>query len=115
MEAGWSTRRVARQLGRCDCVVRKCWDQAQDILDTPVVKKTASSGATHEENGLQRNGTRSSLAVNPESISAVMTIVFVCGDPRDERLNPVFALQGHTTPTAGVMVWGAIAHNTRHP
>ncbi|GFX43245.1 transposable element Tcb1 transposase [Trichonephila clavipes] len=35
--------------------------------------------------------------------------------PRGERLNPAFALQRHTAPTAGVMVWGAIAYNTRHP
>ncbi|GFX31659.1 transposable element Tcb2 transposase [Trichonephila clavipes] len=27
METGWSARRVARQLGRSDCVVRRCWDQ----------------------------------------------------------------------------------------
>ncbi|GFX58749.1 transposable element Tcb2 transposase [Trichonephila clavipes] len=27
MEAAVSARRVARQLGRSDCVVRKCWDQ----------------------------------------------------------------------------------------
>ncbi|GFW15579.1 transposable element Tcb2 transposase [Trichonephila clavipes] len=27
MEAGWSARRVAHQLGRSDCVVRRCWDQ----------------------------------------------------------------------------------------
>ncbi|GFW56347.1 transposable element Tcb2 transposase [Trichonephila clavipes] len=27
MDAGWSARRVARQLGRSDCVVRRCWDQ----------------------------------------------------------------------------------------
>ncbi|GFT73908.1 transposable element Tcb2 transposase [Trichonephila clavipes] len=33
--------------------------------------------------------------------------------PRGERLNPAFALQRHTTPTAGVMVWGVIAYNTR--
>ncbi|GFX66846.1 HTH_Tnp_Tc3_2 domain-containing protein [Trichonephila clavipes] len=39
------------------------------------------SDAAHEETGLQRNGTRSSLAMNPDSISAVTTIVFVCGDP----------------------------------
>ncbi|GFY08926.1 transposable element Tcb2 transposase [Trichonephila clavipes] len=26
MEAGWSARREARQLGRSDCVVRRCWD-----------------------------------------------------------------------------------------
>ncbi|GFW52255.1 transposable element Tcb2 transposase [Trichonephila clavipes] len=35
--------------------------------------------------------------------------------PRGERLNPVFALQRHTTPTAGVKVWGVIAYNTRSP
>ncbi|GFU94906.1 transposable element Tcb2 transposase [Trichonephila clavipes] len=27
MEAGWSARRVTRQLGRSDCAVRWCWDQ----------------------------------------------------------------------------------------
>ncbi|GFW05597.1 transposable element Tcb2 transposase [Trichonephila clavipes] len=33
--------------------------------------------------------------------------------PRGERFNPAFALQRHTAPTAGVMVWGAIAYNAR--
>ncbi|GFV09495.1 protocadherin-like wing polarity protein stan [Trichonephila clavipes] len=32
-----------------------------------------------------------------------MTIVFVCGRPRGERLNPAFALHRRTAPTAGVM------------
>ncbi|GFX33579.1 transposable element Tcb2 transposase [Trichonephila clavipes] len=27
IEAGWSSRRVTRQLGRSDCVVRRCWEQ----------------------------------------------------------------------------------------
>ncbi|GFT67644.1 uncharacterized protein TNCV_2361971 [Trichonephila clavipes] len=27
MEAEWSARRVARQLGLSDCFVRRCWDQ----------------------------------------------------------------------------------------
>ncbi|GFX04606.1 transposable element Tcb1 transposase [Trichonephila clavipes] len=35
--------------------------------------------------------------------------------PRREHLNSAFALQRHTAPTAGVMVWGAIAYNTRSP
>ncbi|GFV08387.1 transposable element Tcb1 transposase [Trichonephila clavipes] len=43
-----------------------------------------------------------------------MTIVFVCG-LRGECFNPAFALQRHTAPTAGVMVWGATAYNTRSP
>ncbi|GFV86006.1 transposable element Tcb2 transposase [Trichonephila clavipes] len=35
--------------------------------------------------------------------------------PRGERLNPAFALQRHTIPTAGVMVWGVIFYNARSP
>ncbi|GFT79346.1 transposable element Tcb1 transposase [Trichonephila clavipes] len=35
--------------------------------------------------------------------------------PRGERLNPAFALQHHTTPTAVVMVWGDMTNNTRSP
>ncbi|GFU84470.1 transposable element Tcb1 transposase [Trichonephila clavipes] len=34
---------------------------------------------------------------------------------RSERLNPAFAFQKHTAPTAGVIVWCAIAYNTRLP
>ncbi|GFV23675.1 HTH_Tnp_Tc3_2 domain-containing protein [Trichonephila clavipes] len=50
---------------------------------TPIHSINASvwSGAMHEETGLQGNGTRSSLATNPVSISAVMPIMFVCGAP----------------------------------
>ncbi|GFU56301.1 uncharacterized protein TNCV_582351 [Trichonephila clavipes] len=54
MEAGWSTRRIARQLGHSDCVVRgdgtrgseRCHlheDQARDIFDRSVIEKTATS------------------------------------------------------------------------
>ncbi|GFU69981.1 transposable element Tcb2 transposase [Trichonephila clavipes] len=35
--------------------------------------------------------------------------------PRGKRLNPAFALQHHTASTAGVMISGAIAYNTRSP
>ncbi|GFV28898.1 transposable element Tcb2 transposase [Trichonephila clavipes] len=35
--------------------------------------------------------------------------------PLGKRLNPAFALQRHTALTAGVMVWGDIAYNTRAP
>ncbi|KFM68770.1 Transposable element Tcb2 transposase, partial [Stegodyphus mimosarum] len=34
---------------------------------------------------------------------------------RGERLNPAFAVQRHIAPTAGVMVWVAIAYNTQSP
>ncbi|GFU71813.1 transposable element Tcb2 transposase [Trichonephila clavipes] len=35
--------------------------------------------------------------------------------PRGERFNATFVLQKHTAPTNSVMVWGAIAYNTRSP
>ncbi|GFT07993.1 uncharacterized protein TNCV_977801, partial [Trichonephila clavipes] len=47
----------------------------------PPIDASVWSDAVHEETGLQRNGTRSSLATNSDSISAVMTIVFVCEEP----------------------------------
>ncbi|GFW92916.1 hypothetical protein TNCV_3495491 [Trichonephila clavipes] len=46
----------------------------------PAIDASVWSDATHEETGLQWNGTRSSLVTNPDSILAVVTIVFVCGD-----------------------------------
>ncbi|GFW52660.1 transposable element Tcb1 transposase [Trichonephila clavipes] len=129
MGAGWSGRRAACQLGHSDCVLRRYWDQW--IREMSFTRRPGSgrprqnsrredcriSGAAHEETRLQRNGTRSSLATNPDSVSAVMTIVFVCGvwRPLGERINPAFALQRHTAPTAGGRVWVAIAYNTRSP
>ncbi|GFV78558.1 transposable element Tcb1 transposase [Trichonephila clavipes] len=47
----------------------------------PLFDASVWSSTTHEKTGLTRNGSRSSLATNPDSISAVMTIVLVCGDP----------------------------------
>ncbi|GFT86098.1 transposable element Tcb1 transposase [Trichonephila clavipes] len=90
MEVEWLARLVASQLGRSDCVVRRCWDNSgyerchlhEDLanfaLDRTVIGKTATSS-------------------------------------RVERLNPTFALQRHTAPTAGVIVWSVIAYNTRSP
>ncbi|GFV82511.1 transposable element Tcb2 transposase [Trichonephila clavipes] len=67
MEAGWSARRVARQLGRSDCVMRS--DESRFNLSS-------------DDNRVR------------------------VWRPRGERLNPALALQRHTAPTAGVMVWG---------
>ncbi|GFW04134.1 transposable element Tcb1 transposase [Trichonephila clavipes] len=103
MEAGWSARQVARQLGRSDC--------ACAAFDASVW-----SGAAHEETGLQQNGTRSSLATRESrfNLSSDDNRVHVWRS-RGERLNHAFALQRHTSPTAGVMVGGAIATIHGHP
>ncbi|GFV79668.1 transposable element Tcb2 transposase [Trichonephila clavipes] len=37
------------------------------------------------------------------------------GRPSAERLDPAFALRRQSAPTAGVMIWGVIAYNTRAP
>ncbi|GFU72812.1 transposable element Tcb2 transposase [Trichonephila clavipes] len=95
IEAGWSARQVARQLGRSDCVVRRCWDQGIPEMPftlkpgyRPVVEKTT----TYSDDNHVR-----------------------VWRPRGKRLNPAFSLQPHTASTAGVMVWGDIAYNTRSP
>ncbi|GFX63255.1 transposable element Tcb2 transposase [Trichonephila clavipes] len=49
--------------------------------------------------------------MNPDSISAMMTIVFVCGDPVVNA--SILPLQRHTGLASGVMVWCAIAYNIR--
>ncbi|GFU56273.1 transposable element Tcb2 transposase [Trichonephila clavipes] len=152
-EAAGSSRRVARQLGHSDCVVKRCWDQwireisftrrpgsgrprqtihredrhivrnarvhptassaaiqvqvtpslgvpglfepyegawLKDISDRsahyvccplrPPIDASIWSGDAHEETGLLRNEIRPSLATNLDLISAVKTIVLVCGD-----------------------------------
>ncbi|GFW14369.1 transposable element Tcb2 transposase [Trichonephila clavipes] len=67
------------------------------------------------ETELQWNGTGWSLATNPDSIPSSDNNHVRVWRPRVERLNPAFALQQHTAPIAGVMVWGTIAYNTRSP
>ncbi|GFX77071.1 uncharacterized protein TNCV_1072711 [Trichonephila clavipes] len=67
-------------------------DQAKDTHVTPVVEKTATLFNLSSDD-------------NPVRVWR----------PRSEHLNPAFALQRHTAPTAGVMVLGAIAYNARSP
>ncbi|GFW68418.1 uncharacterized protein TNCV_3299601 [Trichonephila clavipes] len=44
IEAGWSARRVARQLGHSDCVVRRCWDQwIRDVIYSKSRLRTLST------------------------------------------------------------------------
>ncbi|GFW55769.1 transposable element Tcb2 transposase [Trichonephila clavipes] len=73
----------------------------------------SASGATHEETELQRNGTRLTLAKNPDyNLSSDDNCVRLWRR-RGERLNPAFALLRHTASTAGVTVWVGITYNTR--
>ncbi|GFY05925.1 transposable element Tcb2 transposase [Trichonephila clavipes] len=188
MEAGWSARRVARQSGRSDCVMRRCWDQwiremsftrrpgskrpqqtsrreDHHIVRSACVQPNASSvaiqaqvapslGAPVSSRNIRRRlveghlGSWRLLRVLPLTPSHRRLRLELCrvrgtwtaadrnqiefsdesrfnlsSDDnrvrvwrhRGERLNLAFALQQHTSPTAGVMVWGAIAYNMRSP
>ncbi|GFU35807.1 transposable element Tcb1 transposase [Trichonephila clavipes] len=77
--------REARQLGYTDCVVRRCWDQR--IREIDEYRFNLSSDDNH----------------------------FRVGRPRSKHFKPVFALEQHTAPTAGGMVWVTIANNTGLP
>ncbi|GFV45579.1 hypothetical protein TNCV_4241031 [Trichonephila clavipes] len=55
-----------------------------------------------------------SLATNPNSNLSSYDYRVRVWRSGCKRLNPAFALQQHTTPTAGVMVWGAIAYSTQY-
>ncbi|GFT89480.1 uncharacterized protein TNCV_4387481 [Trichonephila clavipes] len=93
------------------------WTSGQEdhhIVRNARVQSTASSppsrhsGATHEETGLQQVIFSDEYRFN---LSRDYNRVHVWR-LRGKRLNPAFVLQRHTAPTAGVMVWSAIVHNT---
>ncbi|GFU97796.1 transposable element Tcb2 transposase [Trichonephila clavipes] len=125
LEAGWSARRVARQLGHSYCVVRSCWSQwIREISFTRRLgighpRQTSRREERHIIRNARVQPTASSAAIQAQrksrfNLSSDDNRVRVW-KPRGERLNPVFSLQRHTAPTAGVMVWGVIAYNTRSP
>ncbi|GFY22256.1 transposable element Tcb2 transposase [Trichonephila clavipes] len=109
MEAEWSARRVARQLGRSDCVVRRCWDQWIRGMSST---RRPSSGRPRQTSH-REDTTSSSLATNPVRISDANRVRV--WKPRGDAfiIYPAFALERHTAPTAGVMVLGVFAYNKR--
>ncbi|GFT16608.1 transposable element Tcb2 transposase [Trichonephila clavipes] len=129
MEAGWSARRVARQLGRSDHVVRSCWDQW--IREMSFTRRQGSGcprqTSRREDCHIVRNArvqpTASSAAIQAQVIFSDESKFNHSNDdnrvrvwrPRGERLNPAFSLQLHTAPTAGVMVWVPLTTIHGHP
>ncbi|GFV53549.1 transposable element Tcb2 transposase [Trichonephila clavipes] len=160
MEAGWSPRRVARQLGHSDCVVKRCWDQwiqTMSFTQRPgsgCPRQTSCRADRDPMSFLTKRrrlagghlGSRSPLRVLPLkpihrrlrlewcrargnwTAAEWNQVIFIeesrfnlsndvnrirVWRPRGEHLNSAFALQRHTSLTAGVMVWDVIAYNTR--
>ncbi|GFX78789.1 transposable element Tcb2 transposase [Trichonephila clavipes] len=130
MEAG----RVARQLGRSDCVAN-----VAPTLGAPGASRTIRRRLAEGHLGSRRplcklalrpthrrlclewcraRGNCTAAEWNQVVFSDESRFNISCDDnrvrvwrPRGERLNPALALQQHTASTAGVMVWGAIAYN----
>ncbi|GFT93146.1 transposable element Tcb2 transposase [Trichonephila clavipes] len=136
------TNMASSSSGHFDSVVRRCWDQ---WIREMSFKQRPGSGrprqtSRREDRNIVRNAllqpTVSSAAIQAQVVPSPGTLLewnqLVFSDesrfnissdgnrvrvwrPRGERLSPAFALQRHTAPTAGVMVWGVIAYNTRSP
>ncbi|GFY30205.1 transposable element Tcb2 transposase [Trichonephila clavipes] len=117
MEAGWSAMLVARQLGRSDCVVKRFWDQwIREMSFTRRPDSERPLPTSHrEDHHIVRNArvqqTASSAVTQAQVVFSDESRFNLSSDdnrvrvarPRGELLNPAFALQLHTAPTAGVM------------
>ncbi|GFX02658.1 transposable element Tcb2 transposase [Trichonephila clavipes] len=68
-EARWSARRVARQLGFFDCVVRRCWDQW--IRETPFTGRPSSGRPRQTSRREDRHIARNACVQPTSSTSAI--------------------------------------------
>ncbi|GFS61356.1 transposable element Tcb2 transposase [Trichonephila clavipes] len=110
----WSTRRVAGQVDRSECAVRNCWEQwTQEGTHAWKTGSEATRKTTRRED---RRIVRQAL-VDPHDESR-----FVLGTDDNHvrvwrrpggRYNSPHTVLRHTACTAGVMVWGAIAYDSR--
>ncbi|GFY26505.1 transposable element Tcb2 transposase [Trichonephila clavipes] len=69
MEAGWSARRAARQLGRSDCVVRRCWDKW--IREMSFTRRPGSGRSRQTSRREDRHIVRNAC-VQPTALSAAI-------------------------------------------
>ncbi|GFV08839.1 uncharacterized protein TNCV_3820821 [Trichonephila clavipes] len=76
MEAGWSARRVARQLGRSNCVVRRCWDQW--IREISFTRRPGSGRPRHTRHREARHIVRNARVQPTASPAAIQTQLVPC-------------------------------------
>ncbi|GFV34651.1 transposable element Tcb2 transposase [Trichonephila clavipes] len=125
MEAGWSARRVARQLSRSDYVLRRCWDQwirEMSFTRRPGSELPQQISRPEDRHIYHARGNWTAAKWDQVVFSDESRFNLSSDDnrvrvwrPYAECLNSAFALQRHTAPTAIEMVWGVIAYNTRSP
>ncbi|GFX56321.1 uncharacterized protein TNCV_2242531 [Trichonephila clavipes] len=73
MEAGWSARRVALQLGRSDCVVRRCWDQW--IREMSFTRRPGSGLSRQTSHREDRHTVRNARVQPTASLASIQTQV----------------------------------------
>ncbi|GFS74807.1 transposable element Tcb2 transposase [Trichonephila clavipes] len=141
MEAGWSSRRVSRQVGHSNLTVRSCCDQWTEDTSFTWRPSTDQSSRRPSHHMTRIRRTNCLIVCFPDTPSVTFTtgpcvllnhrkVVFsdesrfnLSSDDirvrvwktRGECFNRAFALQRPTSLTAGVMVWSAIAYYTRSP
>ncbi|GFW82671.1 transposable element Tcb2 transposase [Trichonephila clavipes] len=148
--AGWSKRRVARQVDHSECAVRYCWEQWTREVTRSTIR--ADKGVTIVPQTISRHLAEANLKskrpfralpLTPEhrqlclqwcqarsmwNVTDWPKVVFsdesrfVLGTDDNrvrvwrrpgERYNSPHTVLRHTARTAGVMVWGGIAYNSR--
>ncbi|GFU55992.1 transposable element Tcb1 transposase [Trichonephila clavipes] len=123
--AGWSTRRVAGQVDRSECAVRYCWEQwTREEANLKFKRPFRALPLTpeHRQLRLQWCQARSMWNVTDWQKVVFSESRFVLGTDDNrvrvwrrpgERYNSPHNVLRHTARTAGVMVWGPIAYDSR--
>ncbi|GFY14757.1 transposable element Tcb2 transposase [Trichonephila clavipes] len=94
MEAGWSARRVARQLGRFDCVARRCWDQW--IREMSFTRRPGTGRLPQTSNREDRHIVRNARVPPTASSAAIQAhVVPSLGAPVSSRTVRRHLAEGH--------------------
>ncbi|GFV02356.1 transposable element Tc1 transposase [Trichonephila clavipes] len=112
--AGWSMRRVAGQVDRSECAVRNFWEQWTREVPTrgkPGLERPGRPRGERIEGSCGKHLWTSQCLVKRYEQTTDDNRVRVWRRP-GERYNSPIVLR-HTARTAGVMVWGGIAYDSR--
>ncbi|GFV71692.1 transposable element Tcb2 transposase [Trichonephila clavipes] len=114
MEAGWSSKRVPRQLGCSDCVLTASSDAIQAQI-APLLKASVSSRRRLAEEHLGSWHPLRVLPLTPTHRHLRLEWFHARGNWTAVEWNQVVLSDRHIASTAGVRVWSAIVYNTRTP
>ncbi|GFX47049.1 transposable element Tcb2 transposase [Trichonephila clavipes] len=94
MKVKWSARRVARQLGRSDCIVRRCWDQW--IREMSFTQRPGSGSPRQTSLRKDRHIIRNARVKPTASLAAIQASVAPSsGAPVSTRTIPRCLVEGH--------------------